>query len=348
MKNALIVAAGLTLAMPSFAEGPVDVAPRVKVVKATAVSSANVDSVTGSLFASKMLPIGFEVGGRLQYSKVQRGDEVKAGQVLGSLDTEIIDAQVAQAEAGLAAAEAGSTLATDVAGRTDRLKNEGSVSDLQMKQTDTQSKAAQAQVMAAKAALAQAKAGKRRHAVTAPFAGMLIDAPDQTGGMVGPGMPIYVVSQLDPLILKTTIAENMRASVKPGLKVRVMSVAGDARTDDAVVKAVIPSADPQTRRVPVEILVPNKDGKFVANTLARLYYPTTEKKPGYTIPATALGTQNGDHVFTVDAKGEVRKVAVAVIERGIREITVLSDVPLTDIVDYPTPALVDGSRVSQR
>ena len=91
MKNALIVAAGLTLAMPSFAEGPVDVAPRVKVVKATAVSSANVDSVTGSLFASKMLPIGFEVGGRLQFSKVQRGDEVKAGQLLGSLDTEIIE-----------------------------------------------------------------------------------------------------------------------------------------------------------------------------------------------------------------------------------------------------------------
>ncbi len=343
-----VLTAALLSASLALAEGPIEAVPRVKVVKVASVPSASVDSVTGSLFPSKMLPIGFEVGGRLVYSKVQKGDEVKAGQVLGALDTEIIDAQVAQAEAGLAAAEAGSTLASDVAGRTDKLKTEGSVSDLQMKQTDTQSKAAQAQVMAAKAALSQARAGKKRHSVTAPFAGTLIDAPDQTGGMVGPGMPVYVVMQLDPLILKTTIAENMRSAVKPGLKVRVMSVAGDARSEDAVVKVVIPSADPQTRRVPVEIQVPNPGGRFVANTLARVYYPTSEKRPGYTIPATALGTQNGEHVFAVDAKGELKRVPVQVVERGPREITITADMPLSDIVDYPTPALVDGARVSQR
>ncbi|MBX7098549.1 MAG: efflux RND transporter periplasmic adaptor subunit [Myxococcaceae bacterium] len=231
------------------------------------------DEVTGVLAPSKLGPWGFEVGGRLLKTLAQKGQVIQLGQVLGQLDPEIADAQVAQAEAAVAAAEAGAEMALDVAGRNEKLKAEGSVSDLQSRGAAATAKQAQAQVLAAKAQLAQARAARRKHDLRAPFGGTVVDAPDQIGGMVGPGVPVYIVQQLDPLILKTTIAEGARAYVKPGQKVRVQAIGSNAATDDAVVKVIIPAADPQTRRIPVEIAVPNADGRFTANTLAKAFLP---------------------------------------------------------------------------
>lgn len=325
-------------------------APKLRLVKATEARSTSHETVTGSLFASKTLPLGFELGGRLVTSKVARGETVKAGQVLGALDQEIVSAQVAQAEAAVLAAEAAAGLASDVAGRTEKLKGEGSVSDVQSKQTDTQAKATQAQLLMAKAGLAQAKAAKRRHTLVAPSGGTLVDAPDQVGTMVGPGMPVYIVQQLDPLIMKATIPENVRGQVKAGLKVRVESVGSGAMTDDATVKVVIASADPATRRIPIEVTVPNADARFVANTLARLTLPIGAARPAFVIPTTALGSAGGEHVFAVTAKGELKRVPVTVLERGPREVTVQpADAQrLDEVVDYPTSALVEGTKVTSR
>ena len=346
MHRFTLVAASL-LASLTFAEGPLT-APKVRVVNARPVTARTREAVTGQLGPSRLLPLGFEVGGRLATSRVVKGELVKVGQSLGNLDAEIINAQVAQAEAGVMAAEAGAALALDVAGRNEKLKAEGSVSDLQFRQTDTQAKAAKAQVAQAQAGLAQAKAGQRRHYLSAPFAATVVDAPDTVGGMVGPGMPVYILMQLDPLVLKVTVPENVRQYIKAGLKVRVEAVGSGAATDDAVVKVVLPSADPQTRRVPLEITIPNGDGRFVANTLARVTIPLGEAKPAVQIPSTALGTRGGEHVFSVDESGVLKRVPVEVMERGNTTVTVVTEVPVNQVVDYPTSALVDGARVSQR
>ena len=334
------------LAVLLLAEAPA--APKLKVVHAVEAHSTSKETITGSLFASKTLPLGFELGGRLVQSNVTKGQVVKAGQLLGALDQEIVDSQVAQAEAGVLAAEAAAGLASDVAGRTEKLKSEGSVSDVQSKQTGMQAKASEAQLLQAKAGLAQAKAAKRRHTLFAPAGGTLVDAPDQVGTMVGPGMPVFILQQLDPLILKATIPENVRAMVRPGLKVHVESVGAPVSTDDATVKVVIPSADPATRRIPVEITVPNTDSRFVANTLARATLPIGESRVSYVIPATALGSAGGEHVFSVDAQGVLKRVPVTVVDRNPREVTVVPAEPIHDVVDYPTSALVDGTKVTQR
>ena len=343
----VFIALCAVLSLSVFAEGPLT-APQVRIVAARPVTASTRESVTGQLGPSRLLPLAFEVGGRLQVSRVSKGDVVKVGQSLGNLDPEIINAQVAQAEAGLLAAEAGAALALDVATRNEKLKAEGSVSDLQFKQTDTQAKAARAQVAQAQAGVAQAHAGQRRHFLTAPFAATVVDAPDNTGGMVGPGMPVYVLMQLDPLVLKVTVPEKIRESIKAGLKVRVEATGSGSATDDAVVKVVLPSADPQTRRVPLEITVPNTDGRFVANTLARVTIALGEPKPAVVIPSTALASTGGEHVFSVDESGALRRVAVKVMERGNTTITVTTEVPVKQVVDYPTSALIEGNKVTQR
>lgn len=334
-------------AAAAFAAEP-PAGPKLRLVKAREVKSGTKETVTGQLFPSRMLPMGFEVGGRLASSKVQKGEVVKAGQLLGALDTEIVDAQVAQAEAGVAQAEAVAGLALDVASRNEKLKAEGSVSEVQNRQADVNAKQAQAGLALAKAQLAQARAGRRRHELKALFTGTVVDAPETVGGMVGPGNPVYIVMQLDPLTVKITIPEHLKSSIKAGQKVRVESVGGGASSDDATVKVVIPSADPQTRRVPVEVSVPNPKGDFVANTLARVVLPVGETRHAFIIASTALLSAGGDHVYAVTGDGTLKKVFVNVLERRGFEIVVAAPEPLDQLVDYPTGALVEGTKVTQR
>lgn len=333
-------------AAPAFAEGAIT-ASKLRVVNVRPVTANARENVTGQLGPSRMLPLGFEVGGRLSTSRVAKGEIVKPGQALGNLDTEIINAQVAQAEAGLAAAEAGAALAIDIAARNEKLKAEGSVSDLQFRQADTQGKAAKAQVLQAQAGVAQAKAGQRKHFLSAPFGATVVDAPDNPGGMVGPGTPVFILMQLDPLILKVTVPEKVRQFVHAGLKVRVEATGSGAATDDATVKVVLPSADPQTRRVPLEITIPNADGRFVANTLARVSIPLGEARQAIVIPSTALGTSGGDHVFTVDDSGTLKRITVSVMERQNTSVTVVPQTAVTTVIDYPTSALQDGAKANR-
>lgn len=344
--NRLLLLSSLVAVGALAADPPA--AAKLRLVKAREVKSSSKETVTGQLFPSRMLPMGFELGGRLAVSKVQKGEVVKPGQLLGSLDSEISDAQVMQAEAGVAQAEAVAGLALDVAARNEKLKAEGSVSDVQNRQADVNAKQAQAGLALAKAQLAQARAGRRRHDLKALFAGTIIDAPDTVGGMVGPGNPVYIIMQLDPLTVKVTIPENLRAAVKAGQKVRVEAVGGTATSDDAVVKVVIPSADPQTRRVPVEVSVPNAKGEFVANTLARVVFPVGEARFAFVISSTAMNSTGGDHVYAVGADGTLKKVFVTVIERRGAEVVVSASESLDTVVDYPTTALVEGTKVTQR
>ena len=115
-----------------------------------------------------------------------------------------------------------------------------------------------------------------------------------------------------------------------------------------MIRSIIPSADPATRRIPVEVLVPNRDGRFTAHTLARAVLPLGSPEQAVALPASALASVGGDHVFTLGEGGEVKRVAVQVVERGPKEVIVKSGEPLSRVVDYPAVDLSEGTKVSIR
>ncbi|MCI0573380.1 MAG: efflux RND transporter periplasmic adaptor subunit [Myxococcaceae bacterium] len=320
--------------------------PTVRIATPKPVQSVRSEEATGTLYPAKALQLGFEVGGRLERVRAQKGERVKQGQVIAQLNAEIADAQVKQATATVAAAEAGAELATDVAGRNAKLQELGSVSDMASRSAASTSQQARSQLLAARAGLSQAQAARRRHDLRAPFDGTIIDAPDQVGATVGPGVTLFKLEQLDTLILRTSVSSSARAQLVPGTRVRVEVVGDGAATDEATVTLVLPSADAQTRRIPVEIRVSNADGRFVANTLARATLKLGSATAAQALPASALASSGGDHVLVVDAAGKVRRVAVDVLERNAREVVVRAPALLERVIDSPTSGLTEGTRVS--
>jgi membrane fusion protein, multidrug efflux system len=319
--------------------------PSVSAAEVKTVRSAPRDEITGALNPAKELKLGFEVAGRLERILGKKGDTVALGQTIAQLDPELADAQVQQAEAAVRGAEAQAAIAADQARRSEELAKSHSVTEAQLRNSISGAAAAAAQVQAAQAQLAQARAARRRHDLRAPFAGVLVDAPDQVGATVAAGATLFTLEQLDPLLLKLTVGDSARDLLKPGTKVHVEQVGGNAATDDAWVRAVIPSADPATRRVPVDIVVPNTGGRFTAHTLGRAVLSLGAAEDALSAPASALASQGGDHVYALVA-GEVRRVAVEVIERGADRVVFRAPQPLEKVVDYPAPDLKDGAKVS--
>ena len=320
----------------------------VSLAEARPVSMAGRGESTGQLMPAKGLALGFEAGGRLMEIDVKKGAPVAQGQVIARLDPELVDAQLLQAEAALKGAEAQAAIAADVAARTRSLKESSNASELQVTSSEGQASAAAAQVAAAKAQVAQVRAMRKRHDLHAPFAGVLIDSPDQVGAYLAPGAPMFVLEQLDPLVLKITVSEADREQLHLGAKVKVESANSGVSTEEATIKSIINSADPQTKRVPVEITVPNKAGRFTAHTLARAVLELGASQQALSLPSSALASTGGDHVFVVGEGGEVRRVAVTVLERGAQQVVVRSAEPVLRVVDYPAVDLATGQKVSTR
>ena len=319
--------------------------PAVNVTEVKSVRSAPREEITGALNPAKELKAGFEVAGRLDRMLVKKGALVAEGQLIAQLDPELADAQVQQAEAAVKVAEAQSAIAADTATRNAELARSSTISEAQLRNANSSAAGASAQVQAAKAQLAQARANRRRHDLRAPFAGVLIDAPDQVGATVAAATTLFTLEQLDPLVLKLTVSDTARALLKAGARVRVEAVGGNASSDEAWVRAVIPSADPSTRRIPVEIVVPNGDSRFTAHTLARAVLPMGASEDVLTAPASALSSQGGDHVYAL-VMDEVKRVPVQVIERGAQQVVFKASQPVEKVVDYPAPDLQDGAKVS--
>ncbi len=125
--------------------------------------------------------------GTLARVAVKRGQEVRTGALLASLDDGLAPATRRQAEAGVAAAHAQLALAEDALARVERLRREEGASESQLVAARAQRDLARAQLAAAQAQLDQAQVNLSHHLLTAPFAGVVTSVPDGIGITVGAG-----------------------------------------------------------------------------------------------------------------------------------------------------------------
>jgi RND family efflux transporter MFP subunit len=289
---------------------PVRYAPRVK--------------ATGVLKARQAAPLATSVPGTLARIAVRRGQEVKEGALLASLDDRLAAAAARQAEAGLASARAQLALAEDGLARVEKLRREEGASESQLIVARAQRDLAQAAVAAAQAQLDQARVNLSHHHLTAPFAGVVTRIPDGIGLTVGAGTPLVMLATSRALVLETSLTQEEAAEIRVGDRVAVSVEQSGARTAEAVVSVVVPAVDPATNRVPVEIDVPNGDGRFLANAFARAELPRGKERAAFRVPAAALVQRAGGYaVWVAGADARARALPVRVLaEEGVTSLVV--------------------------
>jgi HlyD family secretion protein len=175
---------------------------------------------TGHLHLTDQVEVPAPIEGQLVRVLVQPGDDVEEGQPLAQLDAasaqialDVARAEVDAAEAKIAEAEAAVRRATQTLQRTERLAQKSLASDRQLE--DARSEAAKARA-ALRAARAERSASQNRAvlrgrersqtSILAPRAGLVLEAPDRTGMVVGPqtrlfriGAPLQTMHVIAPI-----------------------------------------------------------------------------------------------------------------------------------------------------
>ena len=194
---ALAIAALIAFAVMS---GDKDEAPYVT-EKVEARSLDLVVTATGNLRPTNQVEVGSEVSGRIDRVLVDVNDRVSRGQVLALINTDVIDDQITQGRAQLAAARAAveqarATLAVDQA-QLERLREVYRLSDGRvpskvemeaaegaLRRSQAGLTSAQANVVSAQASLSTAQTQRERAVIRSPVAGVVLARQVEPGQTV--------------------------------------------------------------------------------------------------------------------------------------------------------------------
>lgn len=295
---------------------------------------------TGTLAPSQEADVGFKVGGRLAKVNVEVGATVKAGQVLASVEASEAAAQAAAASAGVKAAEIGVEMAQDAKRRTDKLFESSTISEIEKTTTDQKAKMAEAQLAQARAQARLAGTQVANATLTAPFAGLVTRVPAGIGAIVGPGVPLFHVEDIRVLKLNATLSEGDARLVAVGDEIVVDGHRGK-------VTAVLPSLDPQTRRVPMVAEIPNDgDAPLLARAFVRATIATPREVSVLRLPGTARRPGSQDEIVVIEGgAARIRHVVLDTAPDGalfVREGLAPTDV----VVAAPSGEMVDGQPVT--
>lgn len=214
--------------------------------------------VRGRTQADAIIPIRAETAGILEERLVNKGDEVKAGDLVCRIESGAREAELAKAKAALAQAEA------DYDSNA-KLAEQGFAAQNRLNQL-------KAALDASKAGLAQSEWELARTEVHAKASGIVQDPIAEPGDMLTMGGTCVTLINSDPMLFIGQVSERNISKVVPGRKAEVTLVSGE--TIEGEVRYVSPSADAQTRTFRVEIVLPNGDGAIrdglTANAVIKL------------------------------------------------------------------------------
>ena len=219
-----------------------------------------------------------EAGGQVVSVSAARGDLVSAGQEIGRIDAETIEAQLLQAQ-------------TQLAQSTRDLNNAIALQERGVATEDRVSSARAAKA-AADAAVTAAQEQLENTIIRAPFAGRLNDLTLDVGEFVDPGSVVAEVIDNDPLTVVIQVPQQALSRIETGQEATVNFITGEQRT--GIVSFIGANADQQTRTFRVEVTVDNPDSVMPAGLSARIALPTGQARGHFISPAIlSLGT-NGD------------------------------------------------------
>ena len=303
--------------------------PEVGVVTVAPGDVGLVTELPGRLEASRVAQVRARAAGILQKRLFTEGSDVRAGQVLFSIDAAPYRAAFESAQAGLAKAQANLAQASALAERYAPLVEANAVSKQEYASAVAAQKQAQADVAAGNAAVQTAKINLDYATVTSPIAGRIGRALVTEGALVGQGeaTQLAVVQQIDPMYVNFTqsAAEVMR--LRQALEAgKLKRAPGSAAASVAVVledgtlhgkpgRLLFSdlSVDPGTGQITLRAEVPNPGGVLLPGLYVRVRLEQAQATNAITLPQQAVARSPvGDSVKVVGADGKLEQRTVQV------------------------------------
>src|SRR5467141_4408006 len=251
MALAGVIACGKPQAAPMYEAVPVS--------RRTLVVSA---SASGAIEPVLTVDVKSKASGEIIGMNVQTGDDVKADQLLATIDPRIPHNNLAQAQANLAVAQAQLANAKAQLARSDTLFKAQAITQTEYDQSKLDYANANAAVIRAQSDLENARDRMTDTKLRAPLAGTIIAKNVELGTVisspttdVGGGTVLFRMANLDTVQVRTLVDETDIGKVQPGLLATITVDAYPNRPFEGAVLKIEPQASVQQNVTMFPVLV---------------------------------------------------------------------------------------------
>ena len=215
--------------------------------------------LSGNLKGLRETDLAANASGRVTSTTVERGSQVKVGQVLAQLDVRSASISAAEANAMALSAKTTAEQAKSECARSEALKASGAISAAELERVTAQCRTSSLGVEASSARAQMAAQNVGDGSVRAPFAGVVTERYVDIGEYVRPETRVVTIVSIDTLRLELAVPEADAAKIKEDAevgfhvatfperrfagKIRFISGAIRTATRDLVVEAIVDNAD---------------------------------------------------------------------------------------------------------
>jgi multidrug efflux system membrane fusion protein len=287
----------------------------------------------GNVEAYSTVTVKSQVDAVIEHVHFTEGQDVRAGELLFTLDSRPFEARLKQAEASLARDEAQAKNARAQAVRNKNLFDAGIVSKDQYDQFETSADALDASVQADQAAVAVAKLQLGYCTILAPIAGRTGSLLVHPGNLVKSNdTSLVIIKQIHPIYVTFSVPEQYLAEIKRHVahgKLGVLASSGNTnqKLDEGVLSFIDNSVDATTGTINLKGTFPNASGQLWPGQFVNVALKLAIRQDATVVPDQAIQAgQKGQYVYVIkpDMTAEYRPVVTGesfggetVIEKGV-------------------------------
>jgi len=266
----------------------------------TTISRGSIESLvssSGTLSVVSSVSVLAEMSGRVEKVNVDYNDRVKKGQVLATINTDLLKLQAKSAQASVDKAEANYDLQYLAVQNAKALSAKGLLSDYDLKSSQATLDSYKAELSVAKASLEEIETEINQYAfITSPIDGIVLERdidPGQSvvGGSSSSSTSLFTIAgDLSKMQIKAEVDELDISSIKVGQEVRFSVEANAGETFTGSVKEIrlVPETSDNVVYYYVIVLADNKSGKLLPGMTASVSFIKQKKEDILVVPSAAL------------------------------------------------------------